>query len=284
MATRICFIESPLQLKWLAAFALAISAVAAAADCSRVISVPAAPTGFSVITIGDKVSGVYPVVLRELGAKTGCNFNFPVVPRARLDHMFFKTSEADILIPASRSTERDKTATFVPLIQVAPALISLKARQLGVTSVKQLAENRALRGALVRTFTYGDEYQGLLLELDKDKRIDYVTDLNTVARMLAAGRVDFTIVAPTLMFSSLGENPMTADLNEKLHYISLDGLKRIDSGAYISRTSLEASDQEALRKLLTDSVKTEALWNAFVKYYPPDVLRGVVTRKTQRDN
>ena len=73
MATRICFFESPLQLKWLAAFALAISAVAAAADCSRVISVPAAPTGFSVITIGDKVSGVYPDVLRELGAtrKTG---------------------------------------------------------------------------------------------------------------------------------------------------------------------------------------------------------------------
>jgi polar amino acid transport system substrate-binding protein len=198
--------------------------------------------------------------------------------------MFFKTSEADILIPASRSTERDKTATFVPLIQVSPTLISLKTRQLGIISVKQLVENRALRGALVRTFTYGDEYQALLLELDKDKRIDYVTDLNIVARMLAAGRVDFTIVAPTLMFSSLGENPMTVDLNDKLQYVNLEGLKRIDSGAYVSRTSLEQGDQDTLRKLLSDSVKGDVLWNAFNKYYPPEVLRGVVTRKAPRDN
>ena len=183
-----------------------------------------APTGFSVITSGDKVSGVYPDVLRELGPKAGCSFNFPVVPRARLDHMFFKTSEADILIPASRSTERDKTALFVPLIQVSPALISLKTRQLGITSVKQLVETRALRGALVRTFSYGDEYQALLLELDRDKRIG--------------------------------------------------------SGAYLSRTSLDPADQDALRKLLTDAVKSNLLWNTFLKYYPTDVLRGVVTRTT----
>jgi polar amino acid transport system substrate-binding protein len=274
-------VESALVLlKLLTGFTLVASGAAATADCSRPISVPAAPTGFSVITSGDKVSGVYPDVLRELGPKAGCSFNFPVVPRARLDHMFFKTGEADVLIPASRSTERDKTALFVPLIQVSPALISLKTRQLGITSVKQLVENRALRGALVRSFSYGDEYQALLLELDKDKRIDYVTDLNIVARMLAAGRVDFTIVAPTLMFSSLGENAMTVDLNDKLQYTSLEGLKRIDSGAYLSRTSLDPADQDALRKLFTDAVKNNLLWNTFLKYYPTDVLRGVVTRTT----
>jgi polar amino acid transport system substrate-binding protein len=284
MTTTIRVVEAVLLLKLLAGIALVASGAAAIADCSRPVSVPAAPTGFSVITSGDKVTGVYPDVLRELGSKAGCSFNFPVVPRARADHMFFKTSEADILIPASRSTERDKTATFVPLIQVSPTLISLKTRQLGINSVKQLLENRALRGALVRTFSYGDEYQALLLELDKDKRIDYVTDLNIAARMLAAGRVDFTIVAPTLMFSSLGENPMTVDLNDKLQYVNLDGLKRIDSGAYLSRTSLDPADQETLRKLLSESARGEVLWNAFVKYYPPEVLRGVVTRKTPRDN
>ncbi len=202
-------------LKLLTGFTLVASGAAATADCSRPISVPAAPTGFSVITSGDQVS---------------------------------------------------------------PALISLKTRQLGITSVKQLVENRALRGALVRSFSYGDEYQALLLELDKDKRIDYVTDLNIVARMLAAGRVDFTIVAPTLMFSSLGENAMTVDLNDKLQYTSLEGLKRIDSGAYLSRTSLDPADQDALRKLFTDAVKNNLLWNTFLKYYPTDVLRGVVTR------
>lgn len=262
---------------------LVFNATAAKADCSRTITVPAAPTGYSVITNGDQVTGVYPEVLRAMGARAGCSFSFPVVPRARLDAMFFKYGEADILIPASRSSERDKTSTFVPLIQVSPALVSLKSRQLGITSVKQLIENQTLRGALVRTFTYGDEYQALLVELEKNKRIDYTSDLNTVARMLAGGRVDFTIVAPTLMFSSLAENPMTANLQEKLHYTNLEGLKRIDSGAYLSRTSLDPADQEALSRLLTESVRNDALWNAFVKYYPPEVLRGVVTRKTVRE-
>ena len=113
---------------------LLVSTVAGAA-CSRTIVVPAVATGYSVITSGDSVSGVYPQILQELGKKYGCTFSFPVVPRARLEQMFFKSYSADVMVPATRTPERDASASFVPLITVRPGIVTLDGRPITVNSV-----------------------------------------------------------------------------------------------------------------------------------------------------
>ena len=189
--------------------------------------------------------------------------------------MFFETGEADILIPSSRTTERDQKASFVPLIQITPALVSLKSKSLPIKSVSQLIEAVGLRGAVVCGYTYGDEYQALLLALDAKKRIDYVSDLSTVARMLAAGRVDFTIVAPTLMYAAVVDGSQPAEFKDKFDFVPLEGLQRIESGAYLSGRSLTEADQEVLRTLLLDAARD----GTFERYYPPELLRGVVSRR-----
>lgn len=67
-----------------AAFTLALLALSmpAWANCSRDIHVPVSQIGASVVSSGATVSGIYPDILRSLGAKMGCNFIFSVVPRA----------------------------------------------------------------------------------------------------------------------------------------------------------------------------------------------------------
>ena len=82
------------------------------ADCSRLMQVPVAPIGLTVIAKGNEVSGVYPDVLRSL-ERGNCLFNFSIVPRARLEAMF-EAGKADLLIPATKTPKRDEHGILCP--------------------------------------------------------------------------------------------------------------------------------------------------------------------------
>lgn len=258
----------------LAALVLAVP-LAAYGACSREITVPVAPTGFSVIVSGANVSGAFPDMLRELGRKMGCKFVFPIVPRARLSFMFLSSGEADLMLPASRSAERDKQAIFVPMMTLKMALISLKQRRIKTSSVKALLAGPRLQGIVVRSYVFGDEYNALIQGLDAQNRVFYVSSLLTVARMLQAGRGDFTVVAPSIFLSTLGEDPGLETMRGKLDFTVLDGLPPTESGAYISKRSLSAADQAELHALL-ESARKGVLWKSFQKYYPADMLQFFV--------
>ena len=47
------------------------------------------------------------------------------------------------------------------------------------------------------------EYDTLVRDLIAENRVDFVNDLETIGRMLRAGRADFTILPPTLLYSAL---------------------------------------------------------------------------------
>lgn len=249
------------------------------AACSRPIVVPVSNIGRAVIVEGDAVSGVYPDVLRELGEKAGCTFVFPFYPRARSDQMFFETGTADIALPATSLPERARLATFVPLIKVLPTLLTTRPLAQPPTSTRQLLADSSLRGVAVRSYTFGKEYQALITELDRAGRIDFTSDLLGIARTLLAGRADFAIMPPhllrTLMDVAATE---TRQPEVQLRSYPLDGLPRVESGVYISRRSLSEADQAELRKLFTEAVKTDAFVKGHQKYYPTEILKGVVTR------
>ncbi|NRR30728.1 transporter substrate-binding domain-containing protein [Oxalobacteraceae bacterium] len=254
--------------------ALVLCAPARAA-CTREIVVPVAPTGYSVIVNGDTVSGAFPDLLREMGQQLGCRFRFPVVPRARMAYMFLDSAEADLMLPASRSAERDARADFIPMMRLKVNLVSLKSQRLKLASVDQLLARPALRGVAVRSYVFGDEYNALLRRLEAQQRVFYANDLLMAARMLEAGRADFTIVAPTIFLSALADVPELAALRRQLVFTELEGLPPTDSGAYISRRALGAPDRAALRHLLEQAAHGP-LWRAFLKYYPPEIAAYVV--------
>lgn len=245
---------------------------AALAQCSRAVVVPVAPTGFNVRVVGDKVDGVYPDLLRQLGLAKGCQFAFPVVPRARLSLMFFDSHEADLFVPASRNSERDQKAQFVPMLKLTPALITLRSQTAQIADVRGLLAKTAWRAAMVRSYSWGDEYGALMKQLEAEKRVDYVADLRTVGLMLRAGRVEFTILPPTLLYSALQEGRSEADAAADLRYADLAGLPRSEVGAYVSRQSLIEADQLLLREALAGAARDGSLLKALQRYYPPEVL------------
>lgn len=259
------------RLRTAAAALAATLPLAAAADCSREILVPVAPIGISIVTNGNAVSGIYPDVLRAQAAKAGCQLVFSVVPRARLEVMF-ETGKADLLVPATRTAQRDQHGVFIPLIGHRATLISVAAERAPLRSAQELLERRELRVAVVRGFDYGEPYQALLKELTRQGRLFLEVDTVAVARLMQAGAVDLTIMGPTILAGAISRDPRIAGLLDKLRIEPIPELPWGVSGAYVSRHSLSAEDQAALRDMVEKSATSRAVYEGFQRYHRPDIL------------
>ncbi len=245
------------------------------AACSRAILVPVASTGQSVIIEGDTIKGIYPDLLRSLADKEACTFNFSAVPRARLE-VLFETGRADLLIPASKTPKRDAHGVFVPLIQNRAMLISLQSNRAPIGSAQELLEQSKLQIALVRGFDYGPAYQELVAALEKQGRLILEVDGLSVARLLKAGTVDATIMAPSIVAGAMQDDERVRDLIPSLRFESLRELPWGTSGAYISNRSLSAEDKAALQVALERAARSGVVWKGFQQYYPPAVLQGSI--------
>ncbi len=254
------------RLAALALLGLAVTVTAQAA-CSRVMRVPVAPIGLSVVTSGGAVSGVYPDVLRRIEAETGCRFEFSIVPRARLEAMFI-SGQADLLMPASRTPARDARGQFVPLVKARPVLISLNSDRPAVANLQELLERRDLRVALVRGFDYGEAYQQLIPRLKEQQRLVMEADAGAVARAMERGLADVTLMVPAIFTGTLHQDSRTRALLDRLRYEPLSDLGWGESGIYLS-PRLAPTDRELLAEALDKAVRSGLVWKAMQRHYPP---------------
>src|SRR5688572_24902731 len=122
------------------AFSLLVHGGAMAA-CTRPVQAAASPIGLSVIVKGDTVSGAFPEFLNAVGRKAGCEFVYPVVPRARLEAMF-ENGQADVIMASVQSEQRDRFGQFIPLVSSRVTLVSLHSKREPVTNMAGLLNRR----------------------------------------------------------------------------------------------------------------------------------------------
>lgn len=253
-----------------AAFGLAACALMAAgaarADCSRPIRVPVAPIGLSVVTSGGEVGGVFPDMLRKIASETGCQFEFTVVPRARVEAMF-AANTADLLVPATRTSQRDVHGDFVPMMKARPMLISLASDRAPIESLADLAERRELRVAVVRGFDYGEAYQELLKTLKLQRRLVVEADTAAVVRTLERSLADVTLMAPSIFAGTVLQDSKTRPLVDRLRLEPMAELNWADNGIYLSR-HLPAKDREVLADALERNLRSGVLWKSVQRHYP----------------
>ena len=241
------------------------------AQCSRDIQVPVSVIGASVVVNGASISGIYPDLLRSMGAKLGCNFIFTPVPRARLEAMF-EAGKADLLIPASSTPRRDQHGLFIPMLGSRPLLISLQGARASINTMQELIERRELRVALVRGYDYGAPYQALAKELSSQGRLFYEVDALSVARLMQSGFIDATIMAPTILAGVAQNDARVYGLVERLRLEGLPELPWGMSGIYLSRKSLTAQDQATLRELLDKAARSGILMESFQRHHSQEIL------------
>lgn len=232
MRTRLPFVFRSAAL----AFALAalLGCGVAAAHCSRPIVVPVSTLG-KTVTVDTKtgsVSGVYPELLRAYGKEAGCSFVFDPVPWARAEIMV-RTGEGDLLASSMKVPEREAWGKFVPLVGSEWMLISLRS-DAPPRTVAELLARRGARVNVVRSFKYGAVYQHMLDTLDRQGRLEYVTDPATVVRKLAAGRADYTFL-PSFTFASVMKVAgLPPEVAARARYTRLEDMPKGVSGVYLS--------------------------------------------------
>ncbi|MFZ4877798.1 substrate-binding periplasmic protein [Janthinobacterium sp. Mn2066] len=244
-------------------------------QCSRDIQVPVSAVSPNVVVNGASISGIYPDLLRALGAKMGCNFVFTAVPRARQEAMF-ELGKADLLIPATSTQRRDQQGLFVPLMGNRPLLISLQGSRAPVNNMQELIDRRELRVALVRGYDYGASYQALARELSSQGRLFYEVDALSVARLMQSGFIDATIMSPTILSGVAQNDARVYGLADRLRLEALPELPWGMSGAYLSRKTLTPEDQATLRELLEKVGRSGALLDALQRNHRPELLSASV--------
>jgi polar amino acid transport system substrate-binding protein len=220
------------------------------AACTRPIVVPASPLG-SLIVVNDStgaVFGIYPDVLREYGSKYGCEFLFPIVPRARAEFMV-RNGLADLLVGSVQVTERDTWGVFVPMLGTDWVLISSRTDEAPKT-IDQLVGKPDIRFNAVKSFNDGPAYMAMLGRLEQAHKLEYVNDTQTIVRKMLAGRADYTVMPSTIFAGTLAEMGLKETRGKDFHYTRLEGIPGSVAGAYISKAT-PRDDARAIASVLT---------------------------------
>lgn len=249
----------------------ALATSAAQAGCSRPMNVPVSATGLSVIIADNKITGIYPELLRAL-TKEGCEFILVPVPRARQE-LLFETGKADLLVPAVKTPRRDEHGIFVPLTRSRATVISQDTRRPPFKSMYDLIERKDVRVVLVRGFDYGVAYQEMIEVLQRQNRLVLESDPLAVARVLKANPGEVTIMAPVILVGAMQNDARVSDMVDKLRFDPIAELPWGDNGLYISKNSLSQEDSATLLALLNRPTVASTLWKSFQTYYPASVLK-----------
>lgn len=244
------------------------------AGCSRVIQVPVSAVGYSIILRAEAVSGIYADLLREV-EKDGCQFQFHVVPRARSE-VLFKTGNADLLLPATRTPQRDELGLLIPLLKSRATVISIASNRAAITSAQDILVRKELKLVLVRGFEFGPGYQSLLAEMTRQGRVMFETDVISVARMLKMSDNYISIMAPSIIIGGIKDDARVQDLQDKLRFEPIDELPWEDAGIYISNMSLNKADRDFLQNALTRAAKTGMAWQSFKQYFSADLVKASI--------
>lgn len=234
-----------------------------------------APVGLSVKFDGERSSGLYPVLLRELGSTAGCQFQIRRVPRARLQKMF-ESGQADLLIPASASPSREGDGEFVPLVQVRASLLTLASERPAPRSLAELVALPDYKLAVVRGFTFGAAYDGAMATLRAQRRVIEEPDAVGVARALREGLAQASVMTASIFIGTLASDADLAPLTKQVRVDSLDELGWSESGVYLSRHTLAEADRSALRLAFTRAARSGRVWQLFNESYPPGSLGGSI--------
>jgi len=241
------------------------------AYCSRVMNVPVATIGLSVIESGNLITGVYPEILAMLSNKEKCQFHLTIVPRARLEFLF-ENGQADVMLPATRTPRRDQAGIFVPLVRNRATLISVESSRPPVRSLQELIERAGTKLVIVRGFDYGESYQQLLVTLQKQGRLIIEAEPLSVARLLKSGAADYTLMVSSILAGAIETDTRVEDLSGKLRFEVLAELPWGESGLYISRKSLSEEDSAALQDIFERLSRSGLVWKSFQRYYKKEVL------------
>jgi polar amino acid transport system substrate-binding protein len=235
---------------------------------------PLSPSGMTRVQ-GEEFTGMLPDILRKYGKQYGCEWQFSIAPRARIEAMF-EAGQSDVIIGATRTPRRDQLGYFIPIISTRAAVLSLGKPEQPVKSFTDIVNRRDIRVALVRGLEFGDAFDAMVKVLTAQKRVIYESSPLAVVRLLDAGIVDVTIMTPISFAGMAGADPRYAPIIARLRIDPVDELPWSETGAYIAKDRVTPADRTTLETLLGDIARAGVVQEHMKAIYPANVLRESV--------
>lgn len=218
----------------------------------------------------DQDRGIDRDVVDELVRRTGCAFEFQVMPRARI-WADLAAGTLDMSVSGIQTAERDRFAWFAPYLSMKNYALVHASLAAQVRHAEDFLAQPELTFGVVRAFRHGAEQDRWLDRLRRAGRVQESPDVETLFRKLAQGRVDALFSQPPVYRKYL------LDQNLRDTVAILDwtpGEQGVPHGLILARSRFSEAEAGRWRSVLKQMRDDGSLKRIFSRYLPPaDVER-----------
>ncbi len=229
---------------------LALATGLCAAACPAVTRVGISDLGFASARGPAGFEGITIDLIKELGRRTGCTFEFLWFPRGRM-FVEFEAGRLEIASGSVRTAERDALARFLPYAYTQFDLVLASRSGTDYTSLADFVARSSARLNVIRGVQYGSGIDVHLTRLAEAGRLEVVSDYETAFAKVTAGRADGTLATPTIYLSHWKTN----HIGHAMTSIRLPESPQQFVGMYASHKTL--SPQQI--RVFADGMKTMVL-------------------------
>lgn len=189
------------------------------------------------------------------------------------------SGQLDMTVSAIETPERRDFAIFYPYIaNNRNYLIVHNELAVRVKTLGDFRKDHSLRLGVIKGFVHGPTLDAWIALLRSDGRVYEVPDLEVLARVFAAGRVDAFLTQPVVWPPLLARNELS-DQVQKLDVAPQDSAVL---GLVISRTRVATADAERIRIALEAMRKDGTLEDICSRYVGPAMGRSLASRPLEK--
>lgn len=236
----------------------ALPAWGAQSPCPPLTRIGLSDVGYSSVRSDKGFEGIAVELFQEVARRTGCKIEFAWYPRGRL-FVELEAGRVDLAPGSVRSAARDVIARFIPYTYTQFELV-LSTRLPGrFNSLADFVARSKGKLNITRGVPHGAAIEALIGTLERQGRLEVVSDYETVFNKIGAGRADGTLATPTIHQEHLHRMQMEAIVTT----IALPESPPQFVGVYASSKSV---DGEAYA-LFARTIRTIVLERLVVGYY-----------------
>lgn len=224
--------------------------------------------------------GIDKDVVDELRIRSGCRFDFYVLPRARI-WQELETGQLDMSVSGIQNPERDRFAWFAPYMALKNiAITAVSADKHSATTEHFLAQQDYKWGA-VRAFKHGETADRFLTRMRQQNRVIEGSDVAQIFAMLKAGRVQGIFAQSPVYRQHL--EPQMLPSQFQLHDWAPDE-NPVPHALILAKSRFSAEQAEQWRKLADDLVRDGTMLRILRRYLQADEATAqMLSHKAQKN-
>ncbi|MDT8990335.1 transporter substrate-binding domain-containing protein [Curvibacter sp. APW13] len=227
---------------------------------------------YGVLYRSDTGDGIDPRLLEALAKRTGCQYEFVVLPRARI-WTELERGSLDLATAAIPTPERRRFGYMLPYFRTRNLALLRDAPGSPWRSM-QAFEASSGKVGVVRGFRHEAAVDEFLAHVRSQERVVESADVQENLRLLQSGIVDLVFAQPVVFRSYLGDAEMAA-----LRFLDWVPKDQESVGAFIlSRKSFRPEQAQAWDQLLSKMIKDGTVGKIYGHFLPADMARESVFR------